>query len=666
MGREIDYGERESRLRSADEKEARAKARAKEEKERRKAEKLATRNRVGDPFEVEPVPLKTFVSDKGYLNNPPLSPIQFDAVRHMEQIYLPETHLLLEKHLGSKKWEYLRMVHRIALEWGKGSGKDHVCRIALARWVYLMQCLKDPLSYWSIPPQDYIHFLNIAASQGQATRAFFMAFRNLVKAAPCFADKFQVVHGSRGMGGEVRQTGGEPGKFEIEFDKHIMAISGHSGSASQEGLNLLGALADEIAAFRTRDEVLRSQRTSMREPENTADAVVDLMLTSARTRFPSSFKNAYISFPRFEGDAIEQLVAKGRLSLEEQGEDSEWYVSGPLPTWEVNPRVPDRSVFDEDYREDRAMAEAKYECRPGLATNRYFRDDQAIYAAFARKVEVTPVHPTFYWGFEEGFRPNEEPDALAQVEGWQVRYEFADDFLPYRGSAYAIHGDMALNGDRAGIAMSHIRKWERKEWRTVHGEVLEPRAVVKMDFALTLSADLSVDPPREVQLRWFRSLIWQLINRGFAIERVTMDGWQSLDTLQILEARGIETERVSCDVPQTQVWKTFGDLMYDGRFEGYYDELLINEVRGLRQLPNGKVDHADGGSKDMIDAVAASSLGALEAGGSGEGDNPVRADTSVVDLFGLHQGRGIPELMPSGGLFSTEEQARVKVRTLPL
>jgi hypothetical protein len=316
-----------------------------------------------------------------------------------------------------------------------------------------------------------------------------------------------------------------------------------------------------------------------------------------------------------------------------------------LPTWEVNPRVETKSVFAKDYEADRAMAEAKYECRPGLATNRAFRDDKAIAATFATQTPE-PVKVVYSWGKEEGPLESVEPGALALMDGWQAVFRFDPDFVPYRGAAYAIHADMALKQDRAGIAMSHIRKWERKEWRGVYGEVFEPRPVVKMDFALALEADVGVDPPREIQLRWFRRLVWELVNRGFAVERVTMDGWQSLDALQILASRGIEAERVSCDVPQTQVWKTFGDLMYDGRYEGYYDELVIREVRGLRMLPNGKIDHADGGSSDVIQAVAASALGALEAGGAGEGDSPERADTSDSDLFGLTKIGGTPELMP--------------------
>ena len=60
--------------------------------------------------------------------------------------------------------------------------------------------------------------------------------------------------------------------------------------------------------------------------------------------------------------------------------------------------------------------------------------------------------------------------------------------------------------------------------------------------------------------------------------------------------------------------------MYDGQADAYHDDLAIYEIQSLRRRAGGKVDHPDGGSKDLADAVAAAVYGALEAGGAGEGD----------------------------------------------
>jgi hypothetical protein len=176
--------------------------------------------------------------------------------------------------------------------------------------------------------------------------------------------------------------------------------------------------------------------------------------------------------------------------------------------------------------------------------------------------------------------------------------------------------------------------------------VREPRPVVKVDFVLPLEADTGLQPvAREVQLRWFRKLVWVLTQRGFNIGWASMDGWQSEDTLQILNSRGIEAERLSCDIATTPVWGTLQDVMYDGRLDGYHHDLLVMEIASLRLLGNGKVDHPDGGSKDLADALAGAVYGALQAGGTGEGASPQRADTPFP--VGMLEMRG-SSMMPEG------------------
>jgi len=156
------------------------------------------------------------------------------------------------------------------------------------------------------------------------------------------------------------------------------------------------------------------------------------------------------------------------------------------------------------------------------------------------------------------------------------------------------------------------------------------RPVVKVDFVTAFESDLtglspSGEPaPREVQIRWYRKLVWELVTRGFNIEMVSFDNFQSADTIQILLSRGIESQKVSTDRTK-ECWEALRDVMYDGRLEGYWNETLVNELMALTLLTNGKVDHPAGGSKDEADALAASVFCALELGGD-EGAEPERAD----------------------------------------
>lgn len=569
-------------------------------------------------FSEEPVPLEVFVSDRKFLHNPPLSPPQYEFVRHFEQIYLPDLYPDMVVEFGAY-WTPVRFVNFLAAEWGKGGGKDHTCRMGIARVGYLLLCLKSPQEYFSMPAQDEIQTLNVAASATQAHRAFFKPLRTVIAKSPWFADKFS---------GEI--PGEQAGS--IRFIKQIELVSGHSMAETLEGLNIIAAIADEISAFKLKDELEKYNR-SAREPAKSAEAILRMLRTSARTRFPKNFKLAQISYPRFKGDAIEQAVLKSRQDNEAKGAASRMYVSGPLATWDVNPRVTGREDFEDDYEDDPITARAMYECLPELSPNRFYKNDTALYAAFGPKRDVPPITFEYYWGKDEGGGAAEESYSTlpTEMDTWQVRFHFAPDLVPLRGVSYAVHGDMAISGDRAGIAMTHVRNWERKDWMLPGGGyVLEQRPVVKVDFVTAFESDLtglspSGEPaPREVQIRWYRKLVWELVTRGFNIEMVSFDNFQSADTIQILLSRGIESQKVSTDRTK-ECWEALRDVMYDGRLEGYWNETLVNELMALTLLTNGKVDHPAGGSKDEADALAASVFCALELGGD-EGAEPERAD----------------------------------------
>jgi hypothetical protein len=543
----------------------------------------------------EPVPLDVFVRDKKYMGSPDLSPVQFEAVRHAERIYYPELYPLMGEFMDPYWSEPVRMVNFVNLQWGKGSGKGHVCRTISMRVAYLLLCLRSPQEYFNMPGQDSIHLLNVAMNAQQAQRAFFDPIEKLVRTSPWFKDRAAPTRGA------------------IVYDKNVEAISGHSEAESQEGLNLLLGVADEIDGFRSKEEV-RGNVTG-RVPQNTVEGILDMMRTSSSTRFPVTFKNVRISYPRYLGSAIQRLTHQSKEDIAKKGENSRHYVSGPLPTWEVNPNfkrfkmvavegtdisVPE--VYVSDYEEDAAMAKAKYECKPAKAANPYFRNEFLVRNAFT-PTERQPIEVIY---FKEG-------------NSWEVRYDFAPDLKPIKGAQYCMHGDLAVSGDRAGIAMAHVvRKEEFESEVTLEdGHVVtvrEMRPIVKVDFVFSFESAKGENPPREIQIRWARELAYELKKRGFRIKRFTFDGFESRDSMQILDKSGIESKKVSTD-RSNEPWRNLMDVMYDGRLIAKHRDLLVDELLGLTLLPNGKVDHPRLGSKDEADALACAVFGAVEQGG---------------------------------------------------
>lgn len=617
---------------------------------------------AGPKFTHEPVPLDTFITDKKYLANPPLSDIQYAAVRQAERIFLPGTYAYLAEHAydaatrrywgmrtvfgdgrkvltESGVWiddPVLRPVNFLTLQWGKGSGKDHICRVVSTRIAFLLLCLDNPQEYYSMPGQDTIHLLNVASSSRQASQAFFTPMRRIVTRPGNWFENLGVeaVEARRGPRRQEETT--KALQDSIRFAKHVEAISGHSDAETQEGLNLLLGIADEIDVFRRREELLRR---GDRESSRSAEGIIEMLRTSARTRFPEAFKNIYISWPRYKGSMIQSLTASARTDNTEHGDASEEFVSGPLCTWEVNPRVPGRESFAKDYKDDPIMAAAKYECRPSRALNPFFSNEQAIEGCLVE----APRQPL-------------ELEYELHGNAWQPVYDFSPTLRPVRGALYAMHADLAVTGDKAGVAMAHVARWQDVEVASElpSGQVImvtERRPVVVVDFVISYSASTATIPPREIQIRWARLLALELRRRHFRVCRFTFDQYQSQDSMQILARQGIETDRLSTDLT-TEHWRNLRDLFSEDRIRMVRRESLLTELYSLTRLTNGRVDHPPSGSKDEADALAGAAEGALELGGEEELDkdgNPI----SAVLAGPAHQWFGAPAAeLPIGFSFT--------------
>lgn len=632
----------------------------------------------GIQWDEEPVPLDVFMTDPGYLATYPLGqPYQYEAVRHAERIFFPSAYEELarsdDKGVAAYWSRPARMCNLLTLEWGKGSGKDHICRVISMRIAYLLLCLPSPQEYYGLPEHDTIHTLNVASSSRQASRAFFAPMRRYVTRPGGWFQRHGVQAYEVTAGQRLRQQrNGEAAlalQDTIRYPKNIESISGHSDAESQEGLNLILGIADEIDAFKRREELARYHAGQERDSTRSAEGIIDMLRTSATTRFPETYKNIYISYPRYLGSMIQVLIQRADKDIAAKGGEegtSRHYASGPLATWEVNPRFhgKGKEAFAHDYEDDPVLAAARLECKPSRAINPYFHNEASVRAAFSSSGEPVSV------GYQVALR------GRSWHPSWQIAAE------PIAGAQYAVHADLALTGDRAGIAVAHVKSWGDYEIvrELGDGQVeagTERRPVVKCDLLFAFEADKKVQPPREIQVRWAREFTVELLRRGWNIRLFTTDGFESADTRQIMESQyGVQTAVVSADraaalrsVAQQHglishgeaLWRNLRDLFSEGRLEimaGPLTEpvpkpgdekssadLAFYEILALSRMPNGKIDHPPGGSKDLADALAGAVAGAVFLGGQ-EAPSGERAWAGS----GLTTWTGAPdeEAMPSG------------------
>jgi hypothetical protein len=185
-----------------------------------------------------------------------------------------------------------------------------------------------------------------------------------------------------------------------------------------------------------------------------------------------------------------------------------------------------------------------------------------------------------------------------------------------RGIRYFMHFDLAKNGDRAGIALSHV----------------EPSGVAVVDFMHAVAAL----PGKNIDFEGLRDLVYLFHGRGFAIELVTYDQWQSEDSRQQLEKRNFQTDHRSADKTPAP-YDTLIELLLAGRLDYYNHPLFLREMKQLRT--NGvKYDHPKNGSKDVADAVACSVWSAINY----ELDNPQEPKAKVKVVRTGARGRFAP------------------------
>jgi len=557
-----------------------------------------------DIFEHEPVSLEVFIKDKAFLGADwMLSPLQIELVRVGERIYKQELFDQMAKEFGGYWADPIPMKNSIVAQWGKGGGKDSTVRVISARVAYLLMCLKSPPAYLAMPPDDSIHLLNIPVNAAHAPRASLDPLAQMVP--PGFPADYA-----------------DPKRDTINYAKNVQAISGHSDAESQEGLNILLGVADEIDAFKAKGEMV-GQGNKAREASTSAESILNMIESSAMSRFPENYKRIAISFPRYLGSTIQRLTHEAKADIEKYGDNvSIFFASGPWATWEVNP-TKKKEDFAAKYREDPDEAAARYECKPSRATDAYFRNPIIF-----KQAVTSPIQPLLV-----DYRVVRKSSDVTgnSTYGWEPKFTFLEGFKPIAGARYAIHADLAIKGDRAGVSMSHVGSWIERmdEVADESGFVTQvptTAPLIKNDFTISFSADVgAINPntgevmPREIQIRWVRDLAFELIKRGFYIGSFTFDGFQSADSIQILLMHGIESKRLSTDL-DPDIWKTVKDVASDARLSMPFSQLLQNELEALSRVDGKKVDHPPGGSKDEADAFACSIVGAIALGGGEDPD----------------------------------------------
>lgn len=507
------------------------------------------------PYEEEPVDIKTFITSPKYLN--------------ASNYVYPVVQQDLEGIFAGNYTE------AVLLE-GIGSGKSFFAGLAVTYMVYRTLCLKDPQSYYpSLSPGSKITFMNMSTSATQAKKIVFGRIASMVRNCPWFQE--------RGYLPDPKKTS------ELEFPKNIYVLPGSSSETAPLGYDLLGAVLDE-AAFMV-DTKSSNKASAEGGYHSVAEEIFDALKRRIESRFLNKGLIIVISSPRYKGDFIS-------LKYEEAKTNSEVYARRRA-TFDCKPKsfyCGKRFIIDLETKAPMMTQDGSIIFTDD--SNRFYKNKQT-------HLTIPIEHLTsFKRNFTKTLR---DYCAIASraIDPYIINYkhwvEIAEKSQlkhPYANGRFA---EWFKGNDR--ISYVHVDLATGKAGRDACGIVLVCIDPESGKIQVPFMESLRALEGGEIQFSQVRELITTLRTIGFDIRLVTYDGWNSIDSRQILEKQGFTTEYLSVDRTM-EPYETFKEAVNMGKVDFYAHPIFLEEIEGLELVEGSKVDHGPSSSKDCTDGVS--------------------------------------------------------------
>lgn len=456
---------------------------------------------------------------------------------------------------------------------------------------YKLLCLRNPQKTFNLAPSSKIAIMNMSVSASQAKRVVFGEIKNKLDYSPWFQRNYP-------PNPRIRS--------ELQFDwspnvpdpdriyKNIYIIPGSSSGFAPLGYNLFCGIIDEATLWRDTDN------------KDYVEEVYSIIKRRITSRFMDKGLIVLGGSPMYSTDFLEKRIKQHEEAEEKDSKimvrrRSHWDAkypdyNGPIFYFHLE----DSKVFEDEEKlnkeRDRVAKKAGKNWKEAVETfDKQIKEIPMMYYDDFKNNPEGSKRDLGGWPSDTISKFIDTPGIIEEGINYKRKdpvkapYMFKKWFGPVSNKIWhAIHIDLALTGDCCGIAMGHP-----------DGFTEEGGVNIFIDFIMEIQG--SKEKP--VQIEDIRKMIYSLTKMGFMIGKITMDGFQSADNMQILRKNGYLAEYLSVDrslVPYEE-WKA---ATYENRINVYYHEKYINEAKKLEKIKNKKIDHPRNGSKDCTDAVA--------------------------------------------------------------
>jgi hypothetical protein len=490
-----------------------------------------------------------------------------------------------------------------------GYGKTTMSNIMMVRGIYKLSCMRHPQSTFGIRSGASISFSIQSIRLATARKAVFDELGGLIKQSPYFKYIFPY--------NKLITT-------EMIFPEHkLRVLPVSSSSTGAISMNILGGVLDEMN-FMQKVLKSKSQNAQLDGSYSQAKAIYDAIARRRRSRFAKKGKLPgllfLISSSRFPDDFTETKASESTMC---GGTDPAIFVMSKA-IWDVKGR---EQFMDETFR---------VMIGNSMVRSRILGPDEEPYA----DCEVIEVPNDFRGEFEKDLdgslrdfagvtilasrpfisRRSAIHDCMEEgtMQGYIHPFEYEQyDFSlgipkPSRNKLMtglrvfrAAHIDMGLTRDACGIAIGHIagQKLIERIDPVTKLRISEVKPIIGFDTILRV-----VPPPNgEIEFAHIREFLIMMRDQfDLPIEYVTFDGFQSVDSRQILRTKNFKADYLS--VEQIDPYRSLRDSLYDAAMYLPRHQFLANELAGLEYVrgtgtKGDKVDHRSNGTKDVADAV---------------------------------------------------------------